>query len=131
MLMKRKEDIENLEKLIGQLHALHSEISQLAKKSPNDGLNIFKLKLVNRVIASGNALLKGQYRPFDDFEQFEQDNLPTNSDVTMILAQYIEQTERFRSDHVIFSAHKWRYVVDGEPSDVEARSPTRVGGEKK
>ena len=52
--MNTKEDVENLEKLIGQLNGLHSEISQLAKKSPNDGLNIFKLKLVNKVLSSGN-----------------------------------------------------------------------------
>ena len=129
--MKNKGDVEKLEKLIGQLQGLHSEISQLAKKSPNDALNVFKLKLVNKVIASGNTLLKGRYRPFDDFEQFDQDDLPTNSDVTMILTQYMEQTERFRSDHVIYDQYKWRYVVDGEPSDFEAGKPTRVGREKK
>ena len=129
--MKSKDDVENLEKLIGQLQGLHAEISQLSKKSPNDGLNIFKLKLVNKVIASGNALLKGRYRPFDDFDQFEEGDLPTNSDVAMILAQYMEQTERFRSDHVTFHLYKWRYVIDRVPSDVEAMGPTRVGSEKK
>jgi hypothetical protein len=129
--MKSKNDVEHLEKLIGQMQGLHSEISQLAKKSPNDGLNIFKLKLVNTVIAGGNALLKGGYRPFDDFEQFEEGDLPTNSDVTMILARYMEQAERFRSGHVTFHQSRWRYVIDGAPSDVEAKPPTRVGGEKK
>lgn len=126
--MKTKEDVEALEKLIGQLQGLHAEISQLAKKSPNDGLNKFKLKLVNKVIAGGNDLLQGRYRPFDDFEQFEEDQLPTNSDVTMILAQYMEQTERFRSDNVVYSSHDWRYVLDGQPSNVNANSPTKVGG---
>jgi hypothetical protein len=129
--MKSKAEIEDLEKLIGQLGGLHSEISQLAKKSPNDGLNKFKLKLVNKVIASGNTLLGGRYKPFDDFSQFDDAELPTNSDVTMILAQYIEQTERFRSDHVIYREHKWQYVVDGELSGVEAKASTQVGGQKK
>lgn len=126
--MKSKADIEKLEKLIGQLHGLHSEISQLAKKSPNDGLNKFKLNFVNKVLGSGNMLLEGQYKPFDDFEQFAEDDLPTNSDVTMILAQYMEQTERFRSDHVIHYDYEWRYVVDGVPTDVIARPPTKIGG---
>lgn len=129
--MKKKEDIEGLEKLIGQLQSLHSEISQLAKKSPNDGLNKFKLKLVNKVVSSGNELLKGGYRPFEDFEVFEEDDVPTNSDVTMILAQYIEQTERFRSDNVIKYDYKWQYILDGEPSGINASAPTKVGGEKK
>jgi hypothetical protein len=129
--MKSKEDVENLEKLIGQLYGLHSEISLLARKSPNDGLNTFKLKLVNKVIASGNELLGERYRPFKDFDQFDEDTLPTNSDVTVILAQYMEQTERFRSLHVAFHEPEWRYVIDGKPSDVGATEPRRVGGEKK
>jgi hypothetical protein len=129
--MKDKEEIESLEKLIGQLQGLHSEISQLAKKAPNNGLNIFKLKLVNKVIAAGNSLLQGGYRPFDDFEQFEEDNLPTNSDVTMILAQYMEQAERFRSDNMGWYQTQWRYVVNGRPSDIQGRAPTRIGADKK
>lgn len=129
--MKTKEDIESLEKLIGQLQGLHAEISQLAKKSPNDGLNKFKLKLVNSVISSGNGLLQGKYRPFDDFEQFEEDDLPTNSDVTVIIAQYMEQAERFRSDNIIYEDYKWWYMLNSSPSDVEASKPTKVGGDKK
>ena len=41
--MKDQSEIESLEKLIGQLQGLHSEISLLAKKSPNDAVNSFKL----------------------------------------------------------------------------------------
>jgi hypothetical protein len=129
--MKNEDDIEHLEKLIGQLNRLYSEISQLVKKSQNDALNNFKLKLVNKVLAIGNLLLQGSYRPFDDFEQFDEDELPTNSDVAMILAQYIEQTERYRSDNVVMHEFRWKYIIAGVPSDVEARAPTRLGGEKK
>ncbi|MDF0659278.1 MULTISPECIES: hypothetical protein [unclassified Rhizobium] len=129
--MDSREEVEALEKLIGQLEGLHSEISQLAKKSPNDGLNKFKLKLVNKVIADGNALLQGRYRPFDDFELFEEDDLPTNSDVTMIISQYIEQSERFRSDNVLFDRSRYWYSINGAISDIPAKTPTRVGGEKK
>ncbi|WP_428826757.1 hypothetical protein ACLIKD_00710 [Azonexus sp. IMCC34842] len=127
--MKTNEDIERLEKLIGQLQVLHSEISQLAKKSPNDGLNLFKLKLVNKVLQSGNEVLTERYIPFDDFRQFEEGDLPTNSDVTMILAQYMEQTERFRSDHMIHHDYEWRYLINGVPSKISGRAPTKVGGD--
>lgn len=129
--MKTKEDVENLEKLIGQLQGLQSEISQLAKKSPNDGLNVFKLRFVNKVLTSGNDILADRYIPFDDFSQFSEDELPTNSDVTMILAQYIEQTERFRSDHITWHEHEWRYLINGAPSDIASRAPTKVGPGKK
>ena len=126
--MKSVKEVEDLEKLIGQLNRMHSEMSQLARKSPNDGLNTFKLNLVNKLIQNGNRLLGGRYRPFDDFNQFEEGNLPTNSDITMILAQYIEQAERFRSDNVIYDAYEWQYIVNGKPSGVKAREPTEVGG---
>lgn len=129
--MKTKEDVENLEKLIGQLQGLHSEISQLAKKSPNDGLNTFKLKLVNKVLKSGNHILTGGYVPFDDFNQFQEELLPTNSDVTMILSQYMEQAERFRSDHMTYHQHQWKYIVDGAPSNIQGKMPTRVGADNK
>ena len=47
--MKTLKEVEVLEKLIGQLKGLHAEISQLARKSPNDGLNPFKLKLITKL----------------------------------------------------------------------------------
>jgi hypothetical protein len=49
--MRTREDIERLEKLIGQLRGLHQEVGALAKKSPKDAVNAFKLKLINEVIA--------------------------------------------------------------------------------
>ena len=126
--MKNASEIEDLEKLIGQLQGLHAEISQLVKKSPNDALNVFKLKLVNKVIAAGNEVLKEGYRPFDDFEQFETDDMPTNSDVTMILAQYMEQSERYRSDNVMERDYnEWVYRVNGKASSIQAAPPTKVG----
>ena len=128
--MKTTEDVEKLHKLIGQLGGLHSELSLLAKKSPNDGLNLFKMKLVNKVVQGANELLSGGYLPFDDFRQFSEDALPTNSDVTLILTQYMEQVERFRSDHVRFHVNQWCYVINGVPSDVEARPPTKVGARR-
>jgi hypothetical protein len=124
--MDTKEEIEALERLLGQLTGLHTEISQLAKKAPNDALNSFKVKLVNKVLASGNAILDGGYRPFDEFGEFDYDDLPTNSDVTMILTQYMEQSERYRSDNVVASGG-WKYVLSGKASSVPAAAPTRVG----
>tara|TARA_R110000868_G_scaffold194517_3_gene439952 strand:- start:1561 stop:1953 length:393 start_codon:yes stop_codon:yes gene_type:complete len=130
--MKTREDIELLEKLVGQLQGLHDEITQLSKKSPNDGLNPFKLKLVNRVLDDANSLLNDRYRPFDDFEQFDNDDLPSNSDATMMLGQYMEQIERFRSDQVVRDRHgAWHYLVDGQPSNIASKPPTRVGVSKK
>jgi hypothetical protein len=125
--MKTNEEVERLERLIVQLSGLHAEISQLAKKSPNDALNAFKLKLVNKVIAAGNKVLPRGYRPFEDFEQFDTDDMPTNSDVAIILTQYMEQSERYRSDNVMYEDYKWVYKVNGYASEIGAAQPTKVG----
>ena len=106
---------------------MHTEISQLAKKSPNDALNAFKLKLVNKILAAGNEILSDGYQPFEDFSQFDPDDIPTNSDVTLILTQYMEQAERYRSDHVVFEDFKWFYKVNGRVSSIPAAQPTKVG----
>ncbi|MGA7779948.1 MAG: hypothetical protein WCA85_19845 [Paraburkholderia sp.] len=128
--MKTEADVKNLEKLIGQLQSLHSEISQLTKKSSNDGLNTFKLKIVNSVLAETGEVID-DYKPLKDFNGFDEDALPTNSDVTMILGLYMEQIERFRSDSVVYSSSTWQYVVGGKPSGIRASMPTRVGGANK
>ncbi|MGR9402698.1 hypothetical protein ACU8M5_23525 [Rhizobium leguminosarum] len=125
--MKSKADIEKLEKLLGQLQGLHAEISALARKSPNDALNPFKLKLINKVLDAGNEVLGDDYRPFDDFEKFESDDVPSNSDVTVVLGQYMEEAERYRSDNVKSTAGSWFYVVNGDASDVRAGPPSKIG----
>ena len=85
--MKDRSEVENLEKRIGQLQGLHSEIALLAKKSPSDAVNAFKLGLINRVIKFGNDVLGQNYRSFDDFEGFNADDVPSTSDVALVLAQ--------------------------------------------
>jgi hypothetical protein len=125
--METIEDIESLEKVIGQLLAAHSEITMLAKKSPSDTLNSFKLKIINRVIKASNSVLGDRYKPFEGFEQFEDEDLPSNSDVTLVLAQYMEETERYRSDNVKVEMGSWYYVVDGKISDIRSGSPSKVG----
>jgi hypothetical protein len=125
--MKDKSEVESLEKLIGQLQGLHSEVTSLAKKSPSDAVNAFKLKLINKVIESGNAVLGEEYRPFDDFEQFNSDDVPSTSDVAMVLGQYIEEAERYRSDNVKMNAGRWVYVIKGVASDIRSGPPSKIG----
>ena len=128
--MKTEEEVGAFERLIVQLQGLYVEMSQLGKKSPNDGLNEFKLRIVNEVLASGNQILKDAYRPFEGFGQFNNDDLPTNSDVTLMLAQYLEQAERLRSDNIAYHTGKWVYLVKGAPSNITTRPPTRISVKK-
>lgn len=126
--MQTKDEVEKLEKVIGQIQGAHKEISILAKKSPADSLNAFKLTLINNVIKASNEVLGENYKPFGHFDQFESDDLPSNSDVTMILAQYMEEAERYRSDNVVYEKYVgWVYKVDGVASKIQSGSPSKIG----
>jgi hypothetical protein len=126
--VETNEDVEKLEKLIGQLQGMYAEIGALAKKSPSDSVNGFKLKLINKVIEAGNSVLGVGYKPFDEFDIFDSDDAPTTSDVTMVIAQYIEEAERFRSDNVQQdNLGRWYYSVGGNLGTIQSSPPTRIG----
>lgn len=92
-------------------------MSILSKKSPNDAVNKFKLKFINRQLLESNALLAERYRPFDDFETFSEDDIPQNSDVVFILAQYLQCMEKLRGDHVVVRNGTWYWRVEGGEND--------------
>jgi hypothetical protein len=117
-----KEQVAEFEKLEQQLHSFLTEISDLSKKKPNDPLNKFKLKLINSTVMKLNGLLKDT-RPFDDFEQFEIDDLPSNSDVVVILSQYTAAVHRFRMDNSSDEDGDWRWVVKGEITEIASGDP--------
>lgn len=123
LIMENKEEIDNFEKIFSQIEGLHQEISTLSKKSPSDALNAFKLKMINKILISANVILGDKYKPFDDFESFELDDLPTNSDVTLILSQYYECMENMRSDNI----NKYGYwLIKGQKTDFQTAPPRKI-----
>lgn len=110
-------DVDNFEKLVGQLQGLYEEMSILSRKSPNDAVNKFKLKFINRQLNDCNALLSDRYKPFDDFNFFLEDDVPQNSDVVFILAQYLQCMEKLRGDHVVMHHGNWYWHVKGGKAD--------------
>jgi hypothetical protein len=119
--MERAE-IEKFEKTIGRMEGLHKEISALARKSPNDAINKFKLKFVNSAIAEARIVLGEKYDPLKDFSKFEEDDLPSNSDVTFILAHYLEEIERKRADNITGSGGAWFYTSTRNDGDNKIRT---------
>ncbi len=110
-------DVDRFEKLAGQVLGLYEEMSILSKKSPNDAVNKFKLKFINRQLSESNILLGERYRPFDDFEVFDEDEVPQNSDVVFILSQYLQCMEKLRGDYVVPRNGVWYWKVEGEEGD--------------
>ena len=112
-----KADVNIFEKLSGQLISIYEEISLLSKKSPNDAVNKFKLKFINKLLDESNVFLSNSYKPFNDFNHFEEDDVPQNSDVVLILAQYIQCFEKLRSDNVIMRRGIWCWRLKANKND--------------
>ena len=74
-----KDKIEKFEKLHIQIKDMYAELSVLSKKSPDGAINKFKLKFINQLIETANQFLGDIYKPFDDFEKFDENDMPYNS----------------------------------------------------
>lgn len=80
---------DNKEHVLSLIRTLRFEFRELSSKKPNDQVNTFKLKYVNQAIKEANELLKDN-KPYKDFAEFKEEDLPTNSDVLMILSIYLD-----------------------------------------
>jgi hypothetical protein len=124
-----REDVETFIKTQSQLEELYTEISILSKKSQNDALNKFKLKFVNQLLDEANQLLGDKNKPFNDFSSFDEEDMPTNSDVALILSQYLSCLENSRTENTMQYVKSWYWVIDGERSDIRTNMPKKIKGE--
>ena len=121
-----KQEVDTFEKAQTQLEGLHSEISALSKKSQNDALNKFKLKFVNQILTEANNVLGETYKPFSDFELFDENDIPTNSDAAMMLTQYLSCFEKLRADNVVQEFGHWYWIINNEKSEVKTIMPKKI-----
>ncbi|WP_201629477.1 hypothetical protein [Psychrobacter maritimus] len=129
-----RNDVDTFEKLSVQLLGVYEEISLLSKKSPNDALNKFKLKFINKLLNQSNSFLTDKYKPFDDFELFEEEDMPQNSDIVFILSQYLQCFEKQRADNVVMNLGQWYWYVkanEGQKGDERGKVKIRTTKPKK
>ena len=120
--MKTDSDVDKFIKLVKQIKGLIAEFSVLSKKKPDDAVNKFKIKLINPVLEVANYFVSAKkYKPFADFELFHEDDLPTNSDILVILSQYNACLEKYFEDSINYdNDYKYWWVVNEEISPIEA-----------
>lgn len=122
----KQEQVDLFEKVHTQLEGLHTEISALSKKSQNDALNKFKLKFVNQILCDANIVLGEKYKPFSDFDNFDDDEMPTTSDVAMMLSQYLNCFEKLRTDNVTIYGGNWYWLINGQKSEIRTFRPSKI-----
>jgi hypothetical protein len=113
-----KNSVDFFEKLVGQLTSVYDEISLLSKKNPNDAINKFKLRFINKLLSESNDYLALKYRPFEDFSLFDEDDVPQNGDAVFILSQYLQCFEKLRADNVVQKNGGWWWNLEAVPGEV-------------
>lgn len=121
-----REEIAVFEKTYAQLIGFYEETVLLVKKNPNDVMNKFKLQLINKVLTIANGIV-GDTKPFEGFEVFDiEGDMPTNSDVSMVLSQYIKCMELIKKANVHFEYKYWYWIVDGDRKSTVLRTSAPV-----
>lgn len=121
----KEEDVDFFITVNAQLFDMHKEISEMSKKKPDNVINKFKLTYINKIVENANKILGENFKPFNDFELFDEDDLPTNSDITIMLSQYQNAMEKFRCNNILEGyGRNWVWVVDGKVSDIETARPS-------
>lgn len=121
----QQSEIDQFQRTLTQLEAFHREFEGLTKKAANSPLNSFKLRIVNQTLADANLILGDPFAPIRGFTQFTDEEMPSNSDASMVLAQYLESMEVLRCRNIeADTIGRWHWKVDGG-RDIPTASPRR------
>ena len=86
---------EMLEKLLA---SIYEKMKEFSKKKPDEPLNKFKVKNINRVLEQIKEVMKSE--PTNEFlDLLDEDSLPSNSDSILIIAQFTASIKQFRSKY--------------------------------
>ncbi|OBY65976.1 hypothetical protein [Polaribacter vadi] len=90
------EQVEKFQMLNQLADSIYTEMKEFSKKKPDDALNPFKVKNVNRVLTQLKDFLKNE--PTVNFlDLLDDETLPTNSDAILIIGQFQASMNNFRN----------------------------------
>ncbi|MET7940662.1 hypothetical protein [Streptomyces sp. NPDC005302] len=89
---------ETYDRLVPMLTAAHREMSELSKKKQDGIVNALKIRNINRLLDELVKVL-GDDPSRDFLEKLDEDTLPQNSDVVLLLSQWQAALEQFRKQH--------------------------------
>lgn len=120
-----QQDVDQYELLYPLLEASYVEIQELSKKKPESPLNSYKVKAINRILIPLKELLKDE-NVYDFLDVLDTDDLPTNSDVVLILSQYKKAMVMFRDSYYKYNQRKgkteWSIVPDIQHTTAQSKS---------
>ena len=92
------EKAEKYGSLMPLLAAMFKEFQELSKKKPDGALNKRKVEIVNRLLRDIHGILEGESTSAY-LDLLDEDDLPQNSDVVLILGQTVVAMGTFREKY--------------------------------
>ncbi|MEH1934688.1 MAG: hypothetical protein V7L14_13405 [Nostoc sp.] len=80
------------------IDAMHLEFKELSKKKPEAVLSKNKVKIVNRLLESCRKVLDSE-TSLNYLDLIDEDDIPQNSDVVLMLSQYVAAMMQFKSTY--------------------------------
>lgn len=93
-----EKNIEDYVLLRDMLHSQRKEFDLLSKKKADGQLNPMKIKMANRVLEPLKELFKNE-ESYQFLDTLDEDEIPTNSDVVLIISQYETAIREFRNKY--------------------------------
>ena len=93
-----QEKAEKYDNLMPLAQSMFREFQELSKKKPDGALNKRKVEIVNRLLHDIHQILDGE--PTREYlDLLDEDDLPQNSDVNLILSQTVAAMVTFREKY--------------------------------
>ncbi|WP_139134574.1 hypothetical protein [Streptomyces sp. TP-A0874] len=89
---------ETYDRLVPMLTAAHREMSELSRKKQDGIVNALKIRNINRLLDELLEVL-GDDPSRDFLEKLDEDTLPQNSDVVLLLSQWQAALGQFKKLH--------------------------------
>jgi len=118
--MKTMQEVDYFLKILMQAEKVLKDFNELSKKKPNDAVNRFKLSFVNTILEQSNSILDKDNKPFNSFNTFSEDDVPTNSDVVLILSQYLGCLKKYGRENTRHESFDDYWVINGKISNIIA-----------
>jgi hypothetical protein len=118
--MKTTSELDAFIKLLLQFSKLVDVFGQISQTVPNDTINELKIEVVNDLLAQANGSVSRNNKPFTQFQQFSDGPLPSNSDVYLILSQYLACLKKYAHDQIRLQDSKAYWVINNRKTIIEA-----------
>ncbi len=102
-----EKNLDDYKLLKDMLYSQKKEFDLLSKKKTDEQLNPMKIKMVNRVLGPLKELFENE-DSHGFLDTLNEDDMPTNSDVVLIISQYQTAISKFKTKYYKRDEYKLR-----------------------